>query len=199
MVGALQLWNGRAGHHLVVGDDRHPVAQGVEAVEVVGDHEHRQVKAFRESLDQGVELLGPDRVEPGGRLVEEQQFGIQGQRPGEGDALAHAAGKLRRAQVAGEVGQARHGQLEIGEVVDQRDRQGGVLAIGRADVLAHAQGREQGPALEQHSPAALQGAPLAPGDPARIDAEHPHLAAIGPLQPDQGVQKHGLARAGAAH
>ena len=41
--------------------------------------------------DEFVEIAGRDRVEPGGRLVEEHDLGIERQSAGERHALGHAA------------------------------------------------------------------------------------------------------------
>ena len=55
--------------------------------------------------DQLVDDVAHDRVEAGGRLVVEQHFGVHGQRPGQADALPHAAGKLGRRLAEHAVGQ----------------------------------------------------------------------------------------------
>ena len=49
--------------------------------------------------DQLVDDVAHDRVEAGGRLVVEQHLGVHGQRPGQADALPHAAGELGRPLV----------------------------------------------------------------------------------------------------
>ena len=50
----------------------------------------------RKLADQLVECGGADRVEAGGRLVEEQDLGVERQRPRQAGALAHAAATARR-------------------------------------------------------------------------------------------------------
>jgi hypothetical protein len=55
----------------------------------VGCEEDRH-SPFAQRDDQLVNVMRRDRVEPGGRLVEEQHRGIVEQRPGERDALAQA-------------------------------------------------------------------------------------------------------------
>ena len=64
--------------------------------------------------DQPVEVGGADRVEAGGRLVEEQDLRVEGQGAGEPGALAHAAGQLGRIFVAGVDRQADQRELEAG-------------------------------------------------------------------------------------
>ena len=85
----------------------------------MGDHEDGQSQACGKFVDEGVELLGPNGVEPRGRLVEEQQFRVHDEGPRQGHPLAHASRQLGRPQVAGMVGQADHAELHVGEVVDQ--------------------------------------------------------------------------------
>ena len=48
-----------------------------------------------------LQLGAGQRVEGGERLVEQEDLGLHRQRPGNRDALAHAAGKLRRSPVDG--------------------------------------------------------------------------------------------------
>src|SRR4030095_7412131 len=64
---------------LLVYQDRNPVANRDQRVEVMGDHDHGQAQALLQAADQLVKVGGPDRVEAGGRLVQEQDFG--GERP----------------------------------------------------------------------------------------------------------------------
>ena len=73
---------------LPIREHRDPVADGVERVEVVGDQEDGEVEPLLEPQDQFVERGRGDRVEPGRRLVEEQQLRIERQRPRQPGALA---------------------------------------------------------------------------------------------------------------
>ena len=60
--------------------------------------------ALAELVDQLVDVAGGDRVEAGGRLVEEQHLRVAEQRPGQGDPLAQALGQ-GAAGIVGPVGQ----------------------------------------------------------------------------------------------
>src|SRR5579864_3163462 len=55
-------------HDLAVSEHRDAVANLIETVEVMGDHEDREAKSLLQGLDQSVEIGGGDRIEPGGRL-----------------------------------------------------------------------------------------------------------------------------------
>src|SRR5689334_24613500 len=62
---------------------RSTVADLVEGIEVVGDQEHGEPQRLLQLLGQPVEGRGADRIEAGGRLVEEEQLGVERQRAGE--------------------------------------------------------------------------------------------------------------------
>ncbi len=70
------------------------VADGVEAVEVVGDHEDGEPERLLQRADEIVEIAGRDRIEPGGRLIEEHDLRVEGERSRQRDALRHAARQL---------------------------------------------------------------------------------------------------------
>src|SRR3546814_10276415 len=70
--------------HLPVGQHRDTVADGVERVEVVCDEEDGKAERVAQLRDELVEAGGADRVEAGGRLVEEQKLRVE--REGAGDA-----------------------------------------------------------------------------------------------------------------
>src|SRR3546814_2410330 len=69
--------------------------------------------------DQFVELGGADRVEPRGRLVEEEQRGVERERACESGALDHPARQLGRKLGAGIGRQADHLDLIGGDLVEQ--------------------------------------------------------------------------------
>ena len=73
--------------HLPVGEHRDTVADGVERVEIVRDQEDGEAEPLAKLDDQLVEGGGADRIEAGGRLVEEQQLRDR----------ARARGRCRRA------------------------------------------------------------------------------------------------------
>ncbi len=199
MVGMRHLLHRSRRDHLLVGDHRHPITDRVHGVQVVGDHEHRQVQAVRELPDQFVEGAGADRVQPGGRLVQEQQLRVQRQGPRQAGALDHPAGQLRRLQRAGARGKPREGDLQVGQLAGRPLGELGVLVHRRGDVFLDRQVGEQGAGLEQDPPAPLDGVQPAFGGMVDVLAEHLDLAAVRLLEPDEGPQQHRLARAGSAH
>ena len=94
--------------------------------QVVGDEHVRQVQLVLQVLQQ-VHHLGLDgHVERGDRLVGDDQLGLQGQGPGDADALALAAGELVGVAVVVLRGQAHQRQQVL---------HGLLHAVGRLDAL----------------------------------------------------------------
>ena len=98
-------------HRDVVGDLAHDV-------EVVGDEQHRHAVARLQALQQLEDLRLHGDVERGGRLVGDEEIGAVGERHGDHDALALAAGQLMRigAEPLGGIGNA--------DLLEQLDRRG---------------------------------------------------------------------------
>jgi hypothetical protein len=164
----------------------------------VRDHDHGQAEAALQAADQPVECRGADRVEAGGRLVEKQALRVKGERAGKTGALAHAAREFGRKLVAGVVRQADQGELERGQLLEQRLRQLQALAPWRLNVLRDGQRAEQGAVLEQHSLPCLQRVALRLTQSPDVLPEDLDLALLRAQQPEDVAQQDRLARAGAA-
>ena len=91
MVRLLELGDRRDRDDLPVGDDGDPVADGIERVEIVGDHKDCETERIAQCLDEVVELSRRDRIETGCRLVEEQYVGVERDRTRDARAFAHAS------------------------------------------------------------------------------------------------------------
>src|SRR5258708_3954018 len=65
-----------------VDENGNTIGDRVEAVEVVRHHEDGEFEAALQVADQQVEIGGADRIETGGRLVEEEDLGIERQGAG---------------------------------------------------------------------------------------------------------------------
>ena len=72
-----------------------------------------------ELVDQLVDVSGGDRVQAGGRLVEEQHLRVAEQRPRQGDPLAQAFGQ-GAAGVVGPVGQVDGPQRAVDAIASSR-------------------------------------------------------------------------------
>ena len=174
---------------------RDAVADRVEAVEIVGDHEDGEAERVLQGGDQIVELARADRVEARGRLVEEQQIGVERQRARQRRPLDHAARQLGGIFVGGVLRQADQRDLQHRQFVAQPRRQVEMLAHRRLDVLPDRQAGEQRALLEQHAPALADAAALGGGeavDVVAVDFDRPGLLG---QKPEHGAGEDRLARA----
>ena len=89
-----------------------------DALQLVRDDDGRHAEAVVQRQDQLVELDRAHRIEPGRRLVEEEQRRIEGQRARDAGALLHAARDLRR-QVVLEALEADEAELRAHDRVDR--------------------------------------------------------------------------------
>ncbi len=81
---------------LAVLEDRDAVADAYRLVEVVGDEDDGLVQGFLQFQQLVLHVRADQRVEGAEGLVHENDLGVGGQRAGQADTLAHAAGKLVR-------------------------------------------------------------------------------------------------------
>ncbi len=83
-------------HDLAGVHDPDPVAQRPDDAEVVGDEQDRGVGLGLEGPHEVQHARLDGRVEPGRRLVEDEQLGVRGKGDRDDDALLHPAGQLVR-------------------------------------------------------------------------------------------------------
>ena len=163
---------------------------------VVGDVDHRRAERLVQLRQLDAHLHAQHRIEVGQRLVEQEDLRLAHQRAADGDALALAAGQLRRLAVHQLVELQQRGDLvgapglHLARGAGDRQREG--------DVLAHRQMRVERVGLEHHGDAALGR--MHPGDVGAVDedrprrhhfqpgdhAQHRRLAAAG--RPEQGAE-----------
>ena len=150
-------------------------------------------------LDELGDELRVRRIEAGRRLVEEEQLRPDRERPGDPDALLHAARELRGEE-------PQHLGAEADEPEVPRDALGD-LALAEARVLAQRvrhvlvdrERVEERRALEDvaHPPPHRQEFLLA--EPLDAPAEHPDLPGVRADQARDQAEQHRLARTAAAH
>src|SRR5688572_6733877 len=80
-------------------EERDLVGEVRRLLDAVGDEDHRLLVVAQEIEQVLLELAPRLLVDRGERLVHQDDVGVHGQRAGEADALAHAAGELRRGAV----------------------------------------------------------------------------------------------------
>jgi hypothetical protein len=114
--------------------DGDTVAQALGLVEAVRREEDRDA-ALAELVDQLVDVAGGDRIQAGGRLVEEKHLRVAQQRPCQGDPLAEPFGQ-RTAWIASPVGEVDGPQCQA----DAFTRYGRLVEAGETfKVLGYAQ------------------------------------------------------------
>ena len=191
-------------HRLARVHHHHAVAQPGDHAEVVGDEEDRGARAPAQVAQQ-LEDLGGDRdVEPGRRLVGDEQARVGGQRHRDHHALAHAARELMRVLPGpplglGDARLAEHGHRALARLPRRR---AAVQREQSLDLPADGQhGIERGArALEHHGdlrPAHRAHRLLGHGEQvAPVETDAPADDARGRAQQAQdGHRAHRLARA----
>ena len=182
---------GRAGHQ------HDTVGQQQRLLQVVGHHQHRGAAGVPGAQQLVLHQAPGLCVQRRKRLVEQQQAWLQGQCPGQSDALAHAAGQCRRP-VPGEFGQAHVGKQLLGAPGGRFTVQPAVEQ-GDGNVFHRTHPREQVVLLEDqrtvglvaaHCLAVVQQVPGAGLLQARSDVEQGALAA--PAAPQQHGETGGL-------
>lgn len=159
--------------------------------------EHGRAAVARGGLDRADEQLTGGQVEPGGRLVEQEELGVGDERPRDQDPLPLA----RRAvaeRPAGQLGAADELEQRPGAAPIRRRRllEPGLQRPGRPrhDELLH-QDRGTDPVGEHVRDVTDPAAEATDVDPTEAFAEYPHLAS-GRLTPRAGeLEQRGLAAA----
>ena len=195
-VGRAELGHAAQVHH---GD---AVGQVADHGQVVGDEEVGEAVGALQ-LGQQVDHLALDGdVEGGHGLVAHDQAGLEGERPGDADALALATGELVRVAL-GHAGVERHLVQQLGHA----GAGGGAAAADAVhqqrfgDDLAHGHARVERAVrvLEDDLDGAAQGAERAAVHGSEASAADADLAGGGGLERQQQAADGALAAAGFAH
>ena len=81
----------RIDDYLAIHEHRDTVARPQECVQIMRDHDDRQVQRVSQVQHEIVERSGRDGIEAGSGLVEEQDRGVERERAGQRGALDHPA------------------------------------------------------------------------------------------------------------
>jgi hypothetical protein len=118
--------------------DGDAVAEALGLLQAVGGEEDRDA-TLAELVDQLVDVASRDRIQAGGRLVQEQHLRVAEQRPGQGDPLAEPFGQ-GAAGIVGPVGQVDGPQGAANAI----GRVGHLVEVGETfEVLGHGQAQIQ--------------------------------------------------------
>ena len=152
---ALPLWSmsstGALPDDAAVIEHGDPVGDLADAGHVVGDRQGSGAKLLDAAADQIVDDIGHDRIEAGGRLVEEDDLGLAGDCPGEADALLHAARELGGEQIGRLGHETDAAQCLDGDLFGLGALDGVTGHQAEGDVFPDRQAVEQSTALKQHA------------------------------------------------
>src|SRR5690349_12033275 len=143
----------------------------------------------RQIRERRAQPLLPRAIEPGGGLVEQQQLRPGQQRAGDGQALAHAAGKIAHqiAAARGETRRVKRGAGAVfGRVEPVETREENQVLLGSEIVV------EQGAVRDKPNVALYSGAVFAARTERRSEL---HASGGRPDQQGRGFEQGGLARA----
>src|SRR5258706_4372479 len=186
--------------HRVDGDlpvDQHgdAVAYVEERVEVVADDDEGDAEPFVQPQDEIVDAARGEGIQVGGRLVEEEDAGIERERARERRPLDHAAGELGRKLEAALGREPRELELHRRDPLPLVVGHLGVLADRQHDVLRHRERGEERSLLEEHADERGLFGALDRFDRLAIQQ---YLARVRAVQPGQRLQQHRLARSRSA-
>src|SRR5215472_18690056 len=186
------LRRGRLHHSSFVHEDD-PVGDATGEAHLVRHHHHGHavLGEIGHDVQDLVDHLG---VEGGGRLVEEHDARLHGQRPRDGHPLLLSAGKIGGMAVS-LVGNAHAGEEIAGDLRRLGAGQSLDLHGGEGDVLQHRHVREEIEGLEDHADlgAELGQVPAVAGNGVTV---HEDLALLDRLEPVDAADEGALARAG---
>ena len=173
------------------------VGDFVGAGHVVGDDDARDVEFLSEFEDEFVDDVAADGVESGGGLIVEDDFGVEGDGSGEGNAFSLSAG-----EVSGFLGlnavEADHAEFFGHDALDLFDGEGGVFDEGEGDVFGDGKGVEQGAHLEEEAEVFTHVDEIAFFFLINALAFVIHFALVGPEQADDVLEEDAFAGTGFA-
>ncbi len=149
--------------------------------------------ALADLQDQFVDDVGHDRVEAGGRLVVQHDFGIECQGAGQAYAFLHAAGELSGFFQLGGGGKADFLEALADDVADLRLVEAALLAQAEGDVVVDREAVEQGGALEEKTEAEALLGQVVVAQVGQAFAVEDHGPRRGPQQGDHEFEENGLA------
>ncbi len=156
--------------HAPAGDDRDAVAEVLDLVHQVRGQQHGQ-PVLGQPVHERAHVAHARGVEPGRRLVEQQQPRIAQQRPGDAEALLHAV------RVAADLVVTSRVQVDgVQRVVDPLGRVAAVQRRHQFEVLAAGQVRIEARRLDEAGDAVQGARPLQRGGRARTASRCPRPA-----------------------
>jgi len=168
------------------------------AVHIVGDDDAGDTQFGTEFIDQLIDAVRADGIQPGGGLVIQDDAGLEHDGAGEGDAFALSARELGGELVLDtfEVDQFE-GVADFLQSFRRGER--GVFDEREGDVVGDAHGIKESGELEKKADLQANRDQIALAELVDALIFDPNLATAGLQQADDVLQENGLATAGGAH
>src|SRR5215208_2016857 len=177
--------------------DRDVVGHPPRRHDVVRDHAVRAAVLLVDLHDELAQERGANRVEPGVRLVEEHDVGVEHQRAREARPRAHTARELVRHLVGG--GSKPHlAEAPVHDLADLVLALVGVLAERERGVVEHVHRAEERAVLEQDAELLAHLEQVLVGHVGHGLPVHDHVALVGIEEADHVLDADRLPRAGRA-
>ena len=166
----------------------------------MGHDDARHSDLLLQPLDQRIDDVGIHRIQARRRLVVQQISRFAGDRPGDADALAHAARQLRGELVADILIEVHEAQAFL-DALNAVVPIGIALLIGNAepDVLEDVHRIEQRAVLKDVADAAAQPRQLLATQQRDLLTVHPDFTGIRLDEPDDMLEQHAFAAAAGPH
>ena len=173
-------FRGLVQHDAVVGHEK-------DARQLVRHDDDRDAQVAAEREDELIELDGRDRVETGGRLVEEQEIGLEHQGAGNAGALLHAARDFA-GQMLGERTEPDEVELGLDELPHGRAAYRGPGRQREREVFRERHRAEERARLKEHAEGRHALVAVRLSNAVDVDS-----ARLGLLEADQMSQQRALA------
>ena len=167
-----------------------------QRVDVVSDHDDREIEFALQGSNQFYEILATVGVQARGRFVQSEQFRLQRQGARQSYALDHTAGQLGGHQSSVRWLKLNHGQLHPHQLANQFLIQPLEFAQRKGNVVENRQGRKQRTVLKQHAETAAHVTLDVRVGAKHGVAEQPNLTFRRLEQANDFPQQGGLATAG---
>ncbi len=194
----LELFEGALCRDFAIQEQEAMVGDLAGTVHIVGDDDAGDAEFAAEFIDELIDAVRADGIQPGGGLVVEDDAWLEHDGAGEGDAFALAARELGGEFVLDtfEVDQFKC----VADFLQPFSRgEGGVFDEGKGDVVGNAHGVKEGGELEEKSDLQANRDQIALAELVDALIFDPDLATAGLQQADDVLQKDGFATAGGAH
>src|ERR1700674_1060621 len=181
----------------LVGQHGDAIGQCNQRIQIVSDHDYRELQLSMKLTNELDEVLAAFRVQPCRRLVQKDNPGLERERTGQGRSFDHAARELGWHFAAVGSAQAHHLQPLQRRLTDELLIERAQLPQWKSNVFSDGQRGKQSAALEQRTRVAPERVELLGREFGERCAENLDFALGGAIEPEHLAQKRGLPGRGA--